>query len=123
MLTGGVHGNEPCGVSAIEKLRDLLEQRQLTLQHGSVTLIPTCNPRAYAQSVRYIETNLGRVFDTDGDSYEERLAAQIKPYIEAADMVVDIHSLSAAGEPFVLQDYEDERWAQLARATGIPMII
>lgn len=101
----------------------MLERRQLVLQHGSVTLIPICNPRAYAQSVRCTESNLARIFAGDGESYEEQLAAQIKPYIEAADMVVDIHSLSAAGAPFVLQDYEDERWGQLARATGIPMII
>lgn len=118
-----MHGNEPCGVFAIEKLRDMLEQRQLVLQRGSVTLIPICNPRAYAQSVRCTETNLARIFASDGESYEEQLAAQIKPYIEAADMIVDIHSLSADGDPFVLQDYDDERWSVLARATGMPMII
>ena len=71
-VVGGVHGDEPSGVRAVRRLRDA----DLDLRKGVAFVI--ANPAAVEAGVRYLDSDLNRVFpgDPTGDR-EERLAARL----------------------------------------------
>ncbi len=103
-ILGGVHGNEFCGVKAIDYLRT-----HLRLDSGTVYLIYG-NPLAIENGVRFTEMNLNRAFkedrnltDSEKNSYERKRALEIIPYLEQCDAVLDIHSSnSLTSTPFVI---------------------
>lgn len=76
-VVGGVHGDETSGVRAVRRLRDA----NLDLQRGVAFVI--ANPAAVEAGVRYLDSDLNRVFPGDpaGDR-EERLAAQLCDLVE-----------------------------------------
>lgn len=93
MVLVGVHGDETCGV---EVLRELLPS--LEIDKGRV-FIGYGNPPAIAAKKRFLEKNLNRMFVSDDKlspedvrSYEYKRAQYLKPYLEKADAVLDIHS-------------------------------
>mgnify|MGYP000718108240 CR=1 FL=1 len=59
MILVGVHGNERCGIDAINELLPTLK-----IVRGRV-LIAYGNPKAIAQNMRYTEANLNRLFKSD----------------------------------------------------------
>ncbi|PSQ43697.1 succinylglutamate desuccinylase [Halobacteriales archaeon SW_7_68_16] len=83
-VVGGIHGDEPCGVRAVERL---IEERPTT--EGAVVVI-VANERAIERGVRYVEADLNRVFpgSAEADEYERRLAAEI------ADVLGDVPTLA-----------------------------
>lgn len=103
LIIGGVHGDEPSGVFAVETVRD-----QLSTLNKDEILRPigllVANPRAATQDKRYLEADLNRSFPGDSQStlYEERLAAAIYPLIDSADVVLALHSTHSSDEPFGL---------------------
>ena len=100
----GIHGNEKCGVYAMEKLLPSLE-----IERGRV-FIGYGNPRAIEQDVRFTETNINRMFKSDeliseGDrnSYEYSRAQFLKKYLDQADALLDVHSSFTPGaRPFII---------------------
>lgn len=104
MILVGVHGNERCGVEAIEQLLPTL-----TIEKGKV-IIAYGNPRAIEQDVRFTETNLNRMFKsddqlTDGEknSYEYNRAQFLKQYLDQADVLLDVHaSFTLVSKRFVI---------------------
>jgi succinylglutamate desuccinylase len=103
-IMGGVHGNEPCGVKTLLYLIENLE-----LISGKVNLI-FGNPKAIEKKVRYIDTNLNRIFKEDKDlsqkekeSYEYSRSREIIPYLIESDVLIDLHSISSKEtNPFVI---------------------
>ena len=92
MILVGVHGDETCGVEAINELLPVLE-----IVKGRV-FIGYGNPRAVTSSKRFIERDLNRMFvptselsAEDMESYEYTRAQYLKPYLEKADTVLDVH--------------------------------
>lgn len=104
IVTGAVHGDETCGTEAIRRILAELEQGQLTLLCGQLTLVPVCNPLAYQQGSRQAERNLNRCLmpDPAPRTYEDHLANQLCPLLAAHDVLLDLHSFRGAGQPFVL---------------------
>src|ERR1700722_19452562 len=94
LVLGALHGNGVAGTVALNELIAALERRQLILQKGKLTLIPVANPAAYARRKRLIDVNLNRVFTPNPAprNDEERAAQEIMPYIDACDVLLDIHS-------------------------------
>jgi len=100
----GVHGNEKCGVEALEKLLPTL-----TIKKGRV-LIGYGNPRAIEQDVRFTEINLNRAFkaanlysQSERESYEYQRAQFLKTYLNQADILLDIHaSTTPNSQPFII---------------------
>ena len=96
-VIGGIHGDEPCGVQAIERfcsgaLIDAIQR--------PVKLI-IANERALEANMRYIEGDLNRLFPGDPESelYEERLAFDL--YQEIKDCTtLGFHSTISFDEPF-----------------------
>lgn len=72
-IVGGIHGDEPCGVHAVEELaaEDPDVERPVALV--------VANERALEAGERYVDEDLNRAFpgDPDGDTHEARLAAEI----------------------------------------------
>jgi len=110
---------------AIKHFTKTIEENRLNLKSGCLTLIPICNPAAFKQNKRFVEKNLNRVFKkhTDPKLYEEKLANILTGYIDICDFMLDLHSQSSPGLPFVFQDYEDTKTNNFARTVGVETII
>ena len=61
LLLGCIHGNEISGSIEIFKLKEKLDNGEITLLSGRLTLMPICNPLAYEAKTRFVEKNLNRI--------------------------------------------------------------
>jgi predicted deacylase len=121
-ILGGIHGNEPCGVRALEKLEAFLVSGELKVKSGSLTLIRG-NIEALQVNKRFITQNLNRLFKKNnglGPCYELLRAEQLKPLLRAADYILDIHSTSQPSPPFILCEEPD---TEFARSLNIRWIV
>jgi predicted deacylase len=115
IVVGGLHGNEPAGVLALERVAKCLRPIESKLK-GRVFLIAG-NTRALPKGVRYIDVDLNRVWtaanlgmDASDDllrSSEENDLIELYELIDSILIgardevyVVDLHSTSAGGVPF-----------------------
>jgi len=125
LITGAVHGDEKCGTIAINRALADIDAGKLKITRGQVTLIPICNPRAYEEDKRYIDRNLNRylVPVEKPNTYEAKLGNILCPYFAACDALLDIHSYTIGGDPFI--SYEgskaDERAFAAALGVGVVM--
>lgn len=100
----GVHGNEKCGVAALENILP-----NLKINYGKVFFI-YANPKAIAKNVRYTEANLNRMFkpddlisDSDKQSHEYERAQFLKKYLDQAEVLLDVHaSFTLASQRFAI---------------------
>mmetsp|Transcript_25948 Transcript_25948/g.56403 ORF Transcript_25948/g.56403 Transcript_25948/m.56403 type:complete len:314 (-) Transcript_25948:1414-2355(-) len=105
MIMGGVHGNEALGVNVIKRLVKTLNKATLDPLH-QVTLA-LGNPIAIEKNKRGSseDRDLNREFiferDPQDDYYEARRAEILKPFLEEADVLVDIHATNKPSEPFI----------------------
>jgi predicted deacylase len=104
IVTGAVHGNEICGTSAIQCVIRELDSCALLIQQGSVTFVPVSNPLAYARSARTGDRNLNRHLfpNSNPHDFEDHVANWLCPLLAKHDVLLDLHSFNAAGEPFVM---------------------
>jgi len=113
VVLAALHGNERCGVAAIESVRrdpTSLIERQRT---GSVVFVHG-NPRATEQRRRYTQggTDINRLFAygyveslaREAWTYEHHRALELRPLISGADAMLDIHSASQPTPPFAICD-------------------
>jgi succinylglutamate desuccinylase len=103
VIIAGIHGNETCGVEAIEAIL-----ASLTIEKGIVHVI-FGNPRALEQSTRFIDTNLNRLFRSDNllsesqrSSYEYGRSRHIMKLVSEAGASLDIHSTLNESRPFIV---------------------
>ena len=136
IVTAAVHGNEVCGVRAIERVLAELGRGEIEIVRGSATFVPVCNPLAYARGQRMGERNLNRrLLPTDAPrDNEDRLANVLCPLLAAHDVLLDLHSFRSPGRPFVLRGPADNDGAlepfahavaeaQLARHVGPSRVV
>lgn len=129
MVQALTHGNELCGAIAL----DWLLQQGLTpqrLQAGRL-VVSFANVEAYARfdpadpnASRCVDEDFNRVWadavlDGPGDSLELRRARALRPFIDAADFLLDIHSMQDACRPLMVCGLLD-KGAAFARALGMP---
>jgi predicted deacylase len=88
VFLGGIHGNEPSGVIAIQQLFEDLEKRQVRIRGRLLGIVG--NMGALAENRRYLSRDLNRVWDRDffiryrgGDRFE---ASEIAEYREASEI-------------------------------------
>jgi predicted deacylase len=104
-VLGGVHGDEPCGVIAINRLISNIEQGDIQVVAGKLVCVPLVNAPARAQNIRFIDRNLNRIFgEVDTSDTEGPLAEILKPVLEKTDFLLDIHSYMSGGAPFVFAE-------------------
>jgi len=102
-VIGGIHGDEPCGVHAVETLL----QEDPDLERAVKFII--ANEAAIDADTRYVDEDLNRAFpgDPDGDTHESRLAHRLSR--EVADcQILALHSTQSYGGKFALVDRVQE---------------
>jgi predicted deacylase len=122
LVLGAIHGNETCGTHAIGRAIVELRSGIFSLDKGSVTFVPVCNPEAYRQNKRYAETNLNRVIKKwdKPEVYEHKLANEVVAQIDACDILLDLHSYGSGTRPFLFIEHGSPEERALAEAMRLP---
>ncbi|MFG0229480.1 succinylglutamate desuccinylase/aspartoacylase family protein [Achromobacter sp. 413638] len=128
MLSALIHGNELCGAWALkDALAAGLRPRRgsLTLAFCNLAAFDRFDPSNYAPA-RFVDEDMNRVWSEDKlsapNSQERRRAAQIRPWVERSDWLLDFHSMSNSDVPLQLTGME-QRNIDLALALGNPATI
>ncbi|MEP7302804.1 MAG: succinylglutamate desuccinylase/aspartoacylase family protein [Caldimonas sp.] len=113
IVLGAVHGNETCGTKAIERAIAEIDAGSLRLGAGRVTFVPVANPLAYSRQRRAGDRNLNRkLAPTDAPrEFEDHVANWLCPLLAAHEVLLDLHSFTAPGEPFVFMGPADNAGA------------
>jgi len=121
-----VHGNEFCGALAL----DWLLRRKIYPAAGTL-IVAFANVAAYARfdfddphASRFVDEDYNRIWAKDileGDrtSVELRRARQLRPFVDRADFLLDIHSTHVSSPPIMMCGMTDKH-VGLARNVGTP---
>ena len=110
-VVGAVHGDEPCGAEAIERVRTA----ETGLERPTKFIV--ANEEALQQDVRYVDVDLNRVLpgNRDAEDHERRIAARLCEEVEEC-ITLGIHSTQSYDERFsVLSNPSDEKRKILRR--------
>jgi predicted deacylase len=128
-VMGLTHGNEICGAIAIDKLlRANIRPRRgtLTLAFNNVAAYSEFDAR-YPIASRYVDEDFNRLWSPatlDGSrrSSELERARALRPIVDAADYLLDLHSMQYATAPLMLAGILPKS-RELARRVGVPELI
>lgn len=148
LVLASQHGDEPCGVLAVNQLLLLLSQDEKLRgtedcpswpfsERGCAfdsVVFALGNPRAFAANERQIEDKLNRCFHIDktlpemlqegSGTYERRRAAELAKLLSVADAVLDLHSASAPSPAFAMFPPSSPASASFSRSlSGIPFAL
>ena len=109
MVNALTHGNEICGAIVVDRLlREELRPTRGTLTFSFANMaafarFDTANP--YAS--RFVEEDFNRVWtpatlEGRGDSVELRRARELRPFVDQADFLLDIHSMLEPSPPVMI---------------------
>ena len=129
LVTALTHGNEICGAIALDRLfRAEWRPRQgkLTLAFDNIAAYHSFDSRVPTGS-RFVDEDFNRLWspatlDGERQSVELTRARALRPFVDAADFLLDIHSMQYATAPLMLAGTLDRSLA-LARRVGIPELI
>lgn len=128
LINAITHGNEICGMVAATHLLD----NKVRPKIGTLT-ISFAHIEAYEAfdiedpyANRQLVHNLNRIWtanmlDAEDGSPEVRRARELRPVLDAADFVLDIHSTSTPVQPFWVYNEADRNTA-LASSVGAPIV-
>jgi predicted deacylase len=135
MVQALTHGNEICGALALdwllsEQARWQVPQGRLTLAFGNVAAFQRWDPQDPDRS-RYADEDFNRVWADEvlfgaGDSIEVRRARELRPFVDAAELLLDLHSMHEACKPLMVcgtTGRGGEKGAALARSLGVPEVL
>ncbi len=126
MVQALTHGNELCGAIAL----DWLFRQRFAPRQGKLTLA-FANVEAFARfdfddpdRSRYVDEDYNRVWadaalDGPRDSLELRRARVLRPFVDAADYLLDIHSMHEPCRP-IMVCAKSEKSAAFARRLRVP---
>lgn len=130
-LCGSMHGNEPCGARAVQRMAEDFQMGRLTLAGGTVFLIHA-NPEATAQGRRHTRTgaDLNRLWDfefvknlrSEAWGYEHHRALQLKDTLSNLDVFLDLHSATTTTPAFGVTNGEPPI-AEIAKRIGISYLV
>jgi predicted deacylase len=130
MVQALTHGNEFCGAIAL----DLLFSQKIIPQKGKL-ILAFANVAAHQRfefadpdRSRYIDEDYNRVWADDAllgsrDSAELRRARELRPFVDAADLLLDLHSMHEPCRPIMVcgaAGKGGEKSAAFARRIGVP---
>ena len=121
-FVGGVHGNEPAGMSTASLLVEYFEKHELI--RGTAMVAPAVNPTAADVQRRCSpadDADLNRCFPGDPEgSLTRRIADALWRETEGADYIIDLHGCDCESLPYLLTIC-DEFPAVRGLAEKIPM--
>jgi len=128
LINAITHGNEICGMVAAAHLLDTGVRPRigtLTVSFAHVEAYEAFDIEQPYEN-RQLVHNLNRIWSADmldgpQDSPELRRARELRPVLDAADYVLDIHSTRAPVQPFWVYTEMDRNTA-LASAVGAPQV-
>jgi len=102
-VIGGIHGDEPCGVHAAERL---IEERPDVRRPVALVV---ANEEAIARNSRYVDTDLNRSFPgaVEADAHEDRLAHALSAELGDCETLA-LHSTQSYSDMFALVDGLDD---------------
>jgi succinylglutamate desuccinylase len=116
IVTAGIHGNEPAGVRAAERVLAELQRRDIPLGGEIVALIG--NRAGLAREARFLVEDLNRLWTAErltalrtrpsardhSEEHEQReLLSELEPLLAREQVtLLDLHSTSGGGPPFAL---------------------
>lgn len=114
VVVGSVHGDEPAGRNAIEKL---LEEEP---EFKKPVKFIVANEEALEENERYLEADLNSSFPgkRSSDKHEERLATELGKEIEGKT-VLDIHTTHSTEKPFATMKDMSDKSVGLVRSTDV----
>ena len=126
MVNALTHGNEICGAIAVDRLlRQGVRPARgtLTLAFANVEAFLRFDPRN-PYVTRFIDEDFNRVWtpevlDGSRDSTELRRARALRPFVERADFLLDIHSMLEPSPPVMICG-PLEKGIGMAFAIGVP---
>jgi predicted deacylase len=126
MVQALTHGNELCGALALDALlRDPPKVRRgrLIVSFANVAAYERFDP-ANPNVSRFVDEDLNRVWadevlDGPRDSAEIRRARELRPFVDSADLLLDIHSMTEPCRPLMVCGTQDKN-AAYARELGMP---
>jgi len=137
-VLAGIHGNEPAGVKACERVFARLEEQQPAVRGRFVAL--RGNRQALAEQCRFLARDLNRGWGHEAVERLRKLAEDerspedieqlelLEKFVEVERsaagplLFVDLHTSSAEGSPFLcLADTIDNR--RVGMSTGVPIIL
>jgi predicted deacylase len=126
MIQALTHGNEYCGAIALDYLfreRITPASGKLVLAFANVAAFVRFDPADPDRS-RYIDEDYNRVWADavlggPRDSAELRRARELKPFVDAADDLLDLHSMTGRCRPIMVCGLL-EKGVALARRVGVP---
>jgi hypothetical protein len=108
LISVAVHGDEQCGMHAVNELLTSGIFRDLSKFNWKQVVFVIGNPKAVEAKKRFINVNLNRIFshqlhsNVDSSGYEYGLVSDLKQLINECDVLLDVHSTSALSEPFAI---------------------
>ncbi len=123
-ISGGVHGNEPSGIVALERVFEILKKEKPEI-NGKVVGV-SGNRKALMNGVRYIDEDLNRTWTKENiesgkkDSHEKKemfdIIDVLQKYPEkdfSKRYFLDCHTTSADSEPYisVQEVHDNDAWA------------
>ena len=135
MVQALTHGNEICGAIALDAL--LADQAdwqvprgRLTLTFGNVDAYARWDPATPDRS-RFVDEDLNRVWADEQlqgarDSAELRRARALRPFVDAAELLLDLHSMREPCRPLMVCGTTDgggAKAAALSRQLGVPEVL
>ena len=129
LVTAVVHGNELCGAIVVDELL-----RKEVRPSAGVLTVGFCNVAAYSSfdpehpaHSRAIDEDFNRVWaeetlDGPRSSLELTRARAIRPLVERADYLLDLHSMQNSTVPLTLSG-SHPKGVELAKRTGYPEVI
>jgi len=124
MVTALTHGNEVSGAVVVDALLSAgLKPRSGTLifSFNNIEAYHSFDPRTPFKS-RMVDEDFNRTWgrlDQPANTVETRRAQVVKPFVERADFLLDLHSMHDDGVPLMLAGPLDKGIA-LARKVGAP---
>lgn len=138
VVLAGMHGNEPSGVAALEKVFEILRDRRALTEGGVMGI--RANMPALERGVRYVEEDMNRIWfprliEQIRNSSPGELATaerrEIREVLERVEdfsggdegdrILVDLHSFSAEGHMFAITAPLEEH-IRLLSGLHIPMV-
>lgn len=114
LITGGIHGNEPAGVVAAERVLPRL--RELTPDICGEIVFLRGNTRALERNVRYVDADFNRQWTSEIIAANRNLFSHTSEAVEQSELLthlsgaierargevffLDLHTTSAEGRPF-----------------------
>ncbi|MBW2508066.1 MAG: succinylglutamate desuccinylase/aspartoacylase family protein [Deltaproteobacteria bacterium] len=130
-VCGSIHGNEPCGALAVQRIAGDFESRALAPTKGTVFLIHA-NPAATSLGLRHTPEgdDLNRLWNfafvdelrPEAWGYEHHRALELKEPLRDLDVLLDLHSAKTATPAFGISNGEADI-DEVAKHIGISYLV